>query len=175
MEIEPVLFLYSWTRFPCVCGKREWGQPDSLAQTWLCLSRDRSDSIGWGFILLRFPQPPPHTHTLRYQPVRGYKLEVPMARSLIWINLPCGSANLFTHWITISYDQSRQYIKKQRHYFAKKGPSSQSYGCSSIHVWMWELDLKESWGPKNWCFWTMILEKTLGSPLDCNSLQTSQS
>ena len=52
-----------------------------------------------------------------------------------------------------SYDQPRQHIKKQRHYFANKGPSSQSYGFSSSHVWMWELDHKESWAPRNWCFW----------------------
>ena len=54
-----------------------------------------------------------------------------------------------------SYDQPRQLIKKQRHYFANKGPSSQSYGFSSSHVWMWELDYKESWAPKNWCFWML--------------------
>ena len=51
-----------------------------------------------------------------------------------------------------SYDPPRQHIKKQRHYFANKGPSSQSYGFSSSHVWMWELDCEESWAPKNWCF-----------------------
>ena len=61
-----------------------------------------------------------------------------------------------------SYDQPRQHIKKQRHYFVNKGPSSQSYGFSSSHVWMWEVDYKESWAPKNWCFWTVVLEKTLG-------------
>ena len=66
-----------------------------------------------------------------------------------------------------SYDQARQHIKKQRHYFANKGPSSQSYGFSSSHVWMWESDCKESWVLKNWCFWTVWLEKTLESPLDC--------
>ena len=54
-----------------------------------------------------------------------------------------------------SYDQPRQHIKNQRHYFADKGPSSQSYGFSSSHVWMWELDHKESWAPKNRCFWTV--------------------
>ena len=66
-----------------------------------------------------------------------------------------------------SYDQARQHIKKQRHYFANKGLSSQSYGFSSSCVWMWELDHKESWAQKNWCFWTVVLEKTLESPLDC--------
>ena len=70
-----------------------------------------------------------------------------------------------------SYDQPRQYIKKQRHYSANKGPSSQSYGFSSSHVWMWELDYKESWAPKNWCLWTVVLEKTLESPLDCKEIQ----
>ena len=56
-------------------------------------------------------------------------------------------------------------IKKQRHYFANKGLSSQSYGISSSHIWMWELDYKESWAQKNWCFWTVVLEKTLESPV----------
>ena len=70
-----------------------------------------------------------------------------------------------------SYDQPRQYIKKQRHYFANKGPSSQGYGFSSSHVWIWELDYKESWAPKNWCFWTVMLEKTLKNPLDCKEIQ----
>ena len=70
-----------------------------------------------------------------------------------------------------SYDQPRQHIKKQRHCFANKGPSSQSYGFSSSHVWMWELDYKESWAPKNWCFWTVVLEKTLESPLDWKEIQ----
>ena len=62
-------------------------------------------------------------------------------------------------------------VKKQRYYFANKGPSSQSYGFSSSHVWMWELDYEESWVPKNWCFWTVVLEKTLESPLDCKEIQ----
>ena len=70
-----------------------------------------------------------------------------------------------------SYDQPRQHIKKQRHYFANKGLSSQCYGFSSSHVRMWELDHKESWVPKNWCFWTVVLEKTLESPLDCKEIQ----
>ena len=56
-------------------------------------------------------------------------------------------------------------------YFANKGPSSQGYGFSSGHVWIWELDCDESWVPKNWCFWTVVLEKTLESPLDCKEMQ----
>ena len=70
-----------------------------------------------------------------------------------------------------SYDQPRQHIKKQRHYFANKGPSSQGYGFYSSHVWMCELDHKESWASKNWCFWTVVLEKTLESPLDSKEIQ----
>ena len=70
-----------------------------------------------------------------------------------------------------SYDQPRQHIKKQRNNFANKGLSSQSYGFSSSHVWMWELDYKESWVPEYWRFWIVVLEKTLESPLDCKEIQ----
>ena len=69
------------------------------------------------------------------------------------------------------YEQPRQHIRKQRHYFVNKGLSSQGCCFSSGHAWMWELDYKESWVPKNWCFWTMVLEKTLESPLDCKQIQ----
>ena len=69
------------------------------------------------------------------------------------------------------YDQPRQHIKKQRHYFANKGWSSQSYGFSSSHVWMWGLDYKESWALKNWCFWAVMLKKTLESLLDCKEIK----
>ena len=54
---------------------------------------------------------------------------------------------------------------------ANKGPSSQGYGFSSGHVWMWKLAYKENWAPKNWCFWTVVLEKILESPLDCKEIQ----
>ena len=70
-----------------------------------------------------------------------------------------------------SYDQPRQHIEKQRHYFVNKAWSSQGYGFSNGHVWIWKLDYKESWAPKNWCFWTVVLEKTLESPLDCKEIQ----
>ena len=72
-----------------------------------------------------------------------------------------------------SYDQPRQHIKKQTEYFASKDPSSQSYGFSSSHVWMWELDYKEGWVQKNWCFWTVVLKKTVESPLDCKEIKKS--
>ena len=77
---------------------------------------------------------------------------------------------MLTPW-KISYDKSRYHIEKQRHYFAKKGLPSQGYGFSSRHVWMWKLDCEESWSPKNWCFWTVVLEKTLESPLECKEIQ----
>ena len=105
-----------------------------------------------------------------------------------WINN--GNSDSFTFWgpkswqtvtaakklkdacsLEKTYDQPRQHIKKQRHYVANKGSSSQGYGFSSSHVWMWELDYKESWGSKNWCFWTVVLEKTLESSLDCKEMQ----
>ena len=65
----------------------------------------------------------------------------------------------------------RQHIEKQRHQFVNKGPSSQGFGFSSSHVWIWELTIKKSWVLKNWCFWTVVLEKTLESPLDCKEIQ----
>ena len=71
-----------------------------------------------------------------------------------------------------SCGKPRQHIKKQRYYFSNKCPTSQSYGFSSSHVWMWELNHKEGWIPKNWCFWTVVLEKTLESPLDCKEIKT---
>ena len=77
---------------------------------------------------------------------------------------------MFTPWKE-SYDKPREHIQKQRHYFANKGPSSQGYGFSSSHVWFWELDCEESQVPKNWCFWTVVLKKTLESPLDCKEIQ----
>ena len=69
-----------------------------------------------------------------------------------------------------SYDKPRQCIEKQRHHFADKGPYSQGYGFSSSHVQMWELNHKEGWRPKNWCFWTVVLEKSL---LDCKEIKQS--
>ena len=77
-------------------------------------------------------------------------------------------------WKKIYY-QPRQHIKKQRHYFAKNCLSSQSYVFSSSHVWMWEIDYKESWAWKNGCFWTVVLEKTLESPLDSKEIQSVHS
>ena len=77
---------------------------------------------------------------------------------------------MFAPWK--SSNKPRQHIKKQRHYFTDKDPYSQSYGFSSSHVRMWEPDHKESWAPKNWCFWTAVLEKTLESHLDCKEIKS---
>ena len=84
-----------------------------------------------------------------------------------------GRSILNVHWKDWcwSWNQPRQHIKKQRHYFANEGSSSQSYGFSSSHVWTWELEYKESWVPKNWCFLKVVLEKTLESLLDCKEIQ----
>ena len=73
------------------------------------------------------------------------------------------------------YEQPRQHIKKQRHYFTNKGPSSQSYSFSSSHVWMWELDYKESWAPKNWCFWTVVAGEDSWEAFGLQRDPTSQS
>ena len=70
-----------------------------------------------------------------------------------------------------SYDHHREHIKKQRHYFADKGSSSHSYSFSSSHVWIWDLDHKEGWALKDWCFWTVVFEKTLESPLGCKEIK----
>ena len=76
------------------------------------------------------------------------------------------------HYWNKSYDKARQHIKKQKHHFADKGLYSQSYDFSSSHVWMWELDHEEGWVPKNWCFWTVVLKKTLKSPLNSKEIKT---
>ena len=77
----------------------------------------------------------------------------------------------FSIWLFLSYDKPTWHIKKQRHYFADQGLSTQRYGFSSSHVWMWELDHKERWALKNWCFWTVVLKTTLESPLDCKEIK----
>ena len=76
----------------------------------------------------------------------------------------------FSQFPLDSLNHQRNTFKRQ--YFANKGPSSQGYGFSSGHVWMWELDCEESWAPKNWCIWTVVLEKTLESPLDCKEIKS---
>ena len=77
---------------------------------------------------------------------------------------------MLTPWKKI-YDQARENVIRQKHYFANKSPSNQGFGFSSSHVWIWELEYKESWAQRNWCFWTVVLEKTLESPLDCKEIQ----
>ena len=93
-------------------------------------------------------------------PIDGERMET--VRDYIFLGSKITADGDFSREIKKSYDQPSQHIKKQRHHFADKGPSSQSYGFSSSHVWMWELDRKEGWTLKNWCFWTVVLEKTFG-------------
>ena len=95
-----------------------------------------------------------------------------LAKSQTWPSDFTFFISFFTPWKK-RYDKAKQCIKKQRHYFVYKSPSSQSYGFSSSHVWMWELDHKESWALKNWCFWTVVLEKMVESPLDCKEIKTA--
>ena len=90
-----------------------------------------------------------------------------------WWKISLSLCPSVTPWKTQkeSYDQPRQHIKKQRHYFANKGSSGQGYVFSIGHVWMWKLDWEDSWALKNWCFWTVVLEKTVESPLECKEIQ----
>ena len=92
-------------------------------------------------------------------------------KSLQMVTAAMKLKDTFTPWQE-SYDQPRQHIKKQRHCFANKDPSSQGYGFSSSHVWMWDLDYKESRALKNWYFWIVVLEKGLERPLDCKEIQS---
>ena len=117
------------------------------------------------------------TKIMASSPISSWQVEGETVRNFIW-----GLPNHCRWWLQPlnekmlapwkkSYDKPGQHIKKQRHYFADKGLYNQSYGFSSSHVPMWELDHKESWVLKNWCFWTVVLEKTLESPLDCKEIQ----
>ena len=90
-----------------------------------------------------------------------------------WTQVSCIVGRCFTVWATREV-KPRQHIKKQRHYFVNKGSSSQGYGFSSVHVWMWELDYKEIWDPKNWCFRNVVLEKTLESPLEYKEINPKE-
>ena len=106
----------------------------------------------------------------------GQNIGVSASISVFPMTIQDGFPLGLTGWVSLkSKELSRAFsntaIQKQRHYFDNKGLSSQSYGFFSSQVWMWELDYKESWAPKNWCFWTVVLEKTLESPLDCKDIQ----
>ena len=91
---------------------------------------------------------------------------------LLWISV-ANKVELFAPISEGCYDKPRQCFKRQRHHFANKGLYSQGYGLSSSYVQMWELlDHKEGWALKNWCFWTVVLEKTLESPLDCKQTKS---
>ena len=109
---------------------------------------------------------PLHTGCRNLVNVYFIPLSCPLCKEMLFYIIYIISPTMLTPWKE-SYDQLRQHIKKQRHYFVNKGPSSQENGFSTGHEWMWDLDYKESWALKNWCFWTVVLEKTPESPLDC--------
>ena len=140
-------------------------QPIRLPRPWD--SPGKNIGVGWHFLLHE------KTKIMAYGPITSWQIDGEQWQTFFgglqnncrWWQQPW-NLKMLPPWKK-SYDQPREHIKKQRHYFANKGPSSQGYGFSRSHVWMWELDYKESWAPKNWCFWTVVLEKTLESPLDC--------
>ena len=97
-----------------------------------------------------------------------------LPRLTFWTEKQTGLTNMHSEWdllVCRGFRVMCQHAKKQRRYFPDNGLSSQSYGFSSGHVWMWELDHEDSWAPKNWCLWTVVLEKTPESPLDCKEIQ----
>ena len=100
--------------------------------------------------------------------IEGKKVE---AVNILFLGSKITEDGECSHEIKRSCDKPRQCIKKQTHHLANKGPHSQRYGFSSSHVQMWRLDHKEGWAPKNWCFWIMVLEKTLESDLDSKELK----
>ena len=110
------------------------------------------------------------TNIMAYGPVTSWEIDGETMSDFI-LGGSRVTANLKNTCSLKAKDQPRQNIKKQRHYFANKGLSSQSYGFPSSHVWMWELDNEESWALKNCCFWTVMLEKTLESPLKSKEIQ----
>ena len=113
----------------------------------------------------------PKTKTMASGPITSWQIDGETMETLADFTFLDSKITADTiHWKE-SYDQPRQFIKKQRPYFANKDLSSQGYGFSSSHGWMWELDYKESWAPKNLCFWTMVLENTLESFLDWKEIQ----
>ena len=111
-------------------------------------------------------------------PITSWQIDVETVRNFIFLGSKITEDSECSHEIkrclffgSKAVEKPRQWIKKQRHHFVNKGPYSQSYGFSSSHIWMWELDHKEGWALKNWCFWTVVLEKTLESPLDSKKIK----
>ena len=115
------------------------------------------------------------TKIMASSPITSWQIDVETVTDFIFlgskITADCAWRHEIKRHLLLGRKAMTNLIKKQRHYFANKGPSSQSYGFSSDHVWMWELDCKEGWAPKNWCFSTVVLEKTLKSPLDCKEIK----
>ena len=149
-----------WTKLCCQCLflKRKWScSVISDSVTAWTVAYQASPSMGFSRQEYRSGLPSPSPGDL---PDPGIEPRFPALRADAFPSEAPGKALEEKLW------QNRQHIKKQRHYFDSKGPSSQGYGFSSSHVWMWEFDCEESWAPKNWCFWTVVLEKTLENLLD---------
>ena len=104
------------------------------------------------------------TKIIASRPITSWEIDGETVGGFIFWSSKITADGDCSHEIKESYGQTRQHIKKQRHYFANKGPSSQGYDFTSSHVWTWELNYKERWALKNWCFWPIVLEKTLVSP-----------
>ena len=100
-----------------------------------------------------------------------FSIKAKFTESAMYLSLVCNAMTFDEHIYHISFNNTRQQVKKQRFYFADKSPYSQICGFYSSHVWMWQLDCKEGWMLKNWCFQTVVLEKTLESPLDSKEIQ----
>ena len=169
-------FLTPWTAYPS-------SSVDGISQArileWVAISfsrgsshpRDRTSSPA--LVGEFFTTKPPEKVSPGFLSILRWKTKIPSKG-----HKASTTGHVFYKWRQIyknlhieSYDQPRQHIQKQRHYFANKGSSSQGYGFSCGHLWMWELDCEEGWAPKNWCFWTVVLEKTLESSLDCKEIQ----
>ena len=133
-------------------GVRSWGQNGGFWESscWWILSSTSATSVLFPTVIHSHP-PPPQETCLKTNHQVGLAQAPRKLLLLPW----------FPGCITEKLWKPRQHVKKQRHYFASKNPYNQSYGFSSSQVWMWELDHKEGWAPKNWCFLTVVLEKTL--------------
>ena len=154
--------ILEWVAFPFSRGSsqaRDWAQVSSIAGRFFTSWATREAQEYWS----GWPIPSPGD-----LPDPGIK---PGSSALQADSLPTEKLIHPDNGILFSAKRKWAMKKKQRHYFVNKGLSKQSHAFSSSHVWMWELEHKESWAPKNWCFWIVVLEKTLESPLDCKEIQ----
>ena len=177
----------SWETLGCMKHKLESRLPGEISTTWdmqmipslykeelkSLLMKEESENVGWKLNIQK-------TKIMASSPITSWQIDAETMEQwetlFSWApkSLQMVTADMKlkdTCSLEESYDQPRQHIRKQRHDFTDKGPSSQSWTFSSSHVSMWELDHKESWAPKKLCFWSVVLEKTLESSLDCKEIQ----